>query len=140
MVYFAAGLRFLDRREHLALFASSSTQRKPSSKQKKSKTERRRKVMTRFFNSSDRSWLRPGRRVVARWPALAGALILGVMTWSCLALVAAGQTPVTIFGPRRYDRQPGPPRNVTEQFTAQLGGTLLNYDLQIQNGAPDGSG
>jgi RHS repeat-associated protein len=51
---------------------------------------------------------------------------------------AAAQTggSIVAFGPQRFDRLPGPPRNVTEEFTAMPG---AGYVLRVQNGATDGS-
>jgi len=55
------------------------------------------------------------------------------------APVAQSGSPLLVYGPRQFNRLPGPPRSVTEQFA--VSGTLLSaYTLSVQNGATDGSG
>lgn len=51
---------------------------------------------------------------------------------------AQGAGSITVFGPRRFDRLPGAPRNQNDQFTL-LGAPLTAYTILINNGAPNGA-
>ncbi len=46
---------------------------------------------------------------------------------------AQGNGSLTVFGPRRFDRLPGPPRNVTETITV-AGALVSSYVVRLQNG------
>lgn len=49
-----------------------------------------------------------------------------------------GSDPLITFGPKRFDRLPGPPRSAIEIFPLPQG-LATSYTLRIQNGATDGT-
>ncbi|HEX8290963.1 MAG TPA: IPT/TIG domain-containing protein, partial [Pyrinomonadaceae bacterium] len=53
------------------------------------------------------------------------------------AAAQAAET-LTVFGPERFTRQPGPPAAVTRQFSLPAG-AAAPFRVQVQNGAGDGS-